>query len=105
MPSSVASNIPRLYETEDVPLAEKRIRVKYFTPWAGWTWYAAEYCPRRRLCWGLVVGLEVEWGYFALDELEDVRGPGCLRIERDLHFEPTTVEELVQREQIEGAIK
>lgn len=43
---------------------------------------------------GLVSGQEVELGYFALSELEQVRGPLGLPIERDLHFKPTTLREL-----------
>ena len=35
---------------------------------------------------GYVVGLEREWGYFVLSDLETVRGPLGLAIERDLYF-------------------
>ena len=38
------------------------------------------------LFFGYVVGHEAEWGYFRLSELEVVRGPGGLWIERDLYF-------------------
>lgn len=79
-------------------------QVKFFTPWAGWTWYASEASaeladgsemplsdPRARervdvLFFGRVFGLEDEYGYFRLSELASVRGPMGLRIERDLHF-------------------
>ena len=37
---------------------------------------------------GYVIGFEEEWGYFVLSELESIRGPGGLTIERDLHFRP-----------------
>jgi len=40
---------------------------------------------------GLVQGFETEWGYFVLSELESVRGPFGLGIERDLNFDPTTI--------------
>ena len=46
---------------------------------------------------GLVAGHEVELGYFALSELEEARGPLGLPIERDLHFEPTALTELMER--------
>jgi hypothetical protein len=68
-------------------------RAKYFTPWSGWTWYATEYDPAERLFFGKVVGLETELGYFGLDELASVRGPGGLRVERDEHFEPRPLSE------------
>ena len=32
-----------------------------------------------------------EWGYFSLSELQSVKGPFGLGIERDLHFEPKPI--------------
>ena len=43
---------------------------------------------------GYVLGFESEWGYFVLSELEAVRGPLNLPIERDLYFEPKRFSEL-----------
>jgi hypothetical protein len=78
--------LPPLYSTEHEgdPVA----RVKFFTPWSNWTWYGVEF-DGQDLFFGLVVGFETELGYFSLRELEGLRGPGGLRIERDLFFEPT----------------
>ncbi|MFH1726885.1 MAG: DUF2958 domain-containing protein [Pseudomonadota bacterium] len=59
---------------------------KFFTTWANWTWYATEYDPETRIFYGLVHGFENEWGYFSLDELEALKGPGGLGVERDLNF-------------------
>ncbi|GEM_PF-2588569 len=59
---------------------------RFFTPDSGWTWYATEYVPADRVFFGYVCGIEDEWGYFSLDEMESVRGPLGLGIERDLHF-------------------
>ena len=67
--------------------------LKLFTPWTSWTWYASEYDPAERLCFGVVVGHERELGYFSLAELEEIRGPGGLRIERDLHWKPRPIKE------------
>jgi hypothetical protein len=67
---------------------------KWFTPWAGWTWYVCEFNPEDGECFGLVDGLEKEAGYFSLAELEALRGPGGLRIERDLYWEPCRLSEL-----------
>lgn len=68
--------------------------VKFFTPWSNWTWYAAEYDPATRTFWGLVDGFDKEYGCFSLDELESLRGPWGLRVERDLHFKPTPLKGL-----------
>jgi hypothetical protein len=80
------ATLPALYATENVkdPVAQ----VKLFTPDAGWTWYITEYDPAERRAFGMVVGLETEIGYISIDELEAVRGPMGLKIERDLHWTP-----------------
>lgn len=77
---------PKLYETESIPIEEKTVIAKFFTPDANWTWYAVEYDPKQGMFWGLVDGLEKEWGYFTLTELHKVRGRLGLPIERDLYF-------------------
>jgi hypothetical protein len=83
--------LPKLgsLENERDPL----VPVKFFQPWGGWTWYATEYDPEDRVCFGLVDGFEQELGYFSLDELEAVRGPGGLTLERDLHWTPKPLSE------------
>lgn len=55
---------------------------------------ATEYDPAEGIFFGLVQGFEVELGYFSLAELEEIRGPGGLTIERDLHFEPRPLSEI-----------
>ena len=82
-------------------------QVKFFLPGGAWTWYASEGSPVDEngyfdtdkekvdfLFFGLVDGLELELGYFALSELESVRGQLGLPIERDLYFEPKSLREL-----------
>lgn len=59
---------------------------KFFTPDAGWTWYATEYDEAEEMFFGLVVGFEAELGYFSLAELESARGSLGLPVERDLYF-------------------
>ena len=60
---------------------------KYFHPRSEWTWYATEYNAADRVFFGYVRGFEEEWGYFSLDEMETVRDPVGLGVERDLYFE------------------
>ena len=69
--------------------------VKFFTPDSNWTWYATEFDGNDTF-FGLVDGLCKELGYFSLSELESVIGPLGLKIEIDLYFEPTTLEELMK---------
>ncbi len=80
--------IPNLYETES--LRNPMCHVKFFTPDSNWTWYIFEISKEDlNTCYGYVVGLESELGYFTIRELESVRGPLGLQIERDLTFKPT----------------
>lgn len=63
---------------------------KFFDPCGAWTWYVLEGEETEEGDWrfyGLVDGCEKEWGYFMLSELESVKGPLGLGIERDIHFE------------------
>jgi hypothetical protein len=100
------SKLPELYSGEEKG-EDALAQVKYFTPDAGWTWYASEgsyvdedgYYDTDKpkvdfIFFGLVDGLELEYGYFPLSELESVRGSLGLPIERDLYFEPKSLREL-----------
>lgn len=89
---TVQSQLPALYSQENNsnPIA----RVKFFTPWSNWTWYATEFDGEDTF-FGLVEGFEKELGYFSLSELQSITGPFGLRIERDLHFKPTPLKELM----------
>ncbi len=71
------------------------IQAKFYTPWAGWTWYALEYDPETRVFFGLVDGFEKEYGSFSLDELESINGPVGLKIERDLYFGTPKISEVI----------
>jgi hypothetical protein len=91
MTQEILHKIPALRATENIPLDQKIAHVKFFTPWTNWTWYGVEYDPDERMFFGYVVGLEKEWGYFSLDELEAVKGPFGLKIERDKYFDSQPV--------------
>lgn len=98
MTKELERQIPELYSQEKVE--DPLVRAKFFTPWANWTWYVTEYSAVapdgvERLCFGYVDGLEPELGYFSLDELEEVRGPLGLKIERDLYWTPVPLSEVV----------
>lgn len=87
---ALARTIPPIY-AQDGKGKEATAFVKLFTPWTGWTWYVTELDQETGECFGLVDGLERELGYFSLRDLEAITGPGGLRVERDLHFTPTTL--------------
>lgn len=81
----IKEKLPKLGATEHEE--DPIVVVKFFAPWSNWTWYATEFDGEDTF-FGLVLGFEKEIGYFSLKELESVRGPMGLRIERDLYFEP-----------------
>jgi hypothetical protein len=63
--------------------------VKFFTPDAGATWLISEIDESGDIMFGLCdLGHgSPELGYVSLSELEGVRGPLGLKVERDIHFE------------------
>ena len=83
--------IPPLYHNENNanPLAV----IKLFTPDSSWQLFIMESDGDDQL-FGLVAGLETEFGYTSLAELKSATGPMGLHIERDLWFHPTQVREL-----------
>src|SRR5436305_14031660 len=80
------ARLPRLYAQEAE--AEPVVYAKFFLPGTGWTWYVTEGSSQENdfLFFGYVVGQEREFGYFLLSELETVRTPLGLAVERDLAF-------------------
>ena len=92
MTDEVRESFPLIGANEELGL-EAKAQVKYFLPASFWTWYASEF-DGDDLMFGLVAGLAIELGYFSLSELESVSGPLGLPIERDLYFEPQTLQEL-----------
>ena len=80
------ARLPRLYsqEAESEPI----VYAKFFLPGTAWTWYVTEGEEQAGdfRFFGFVVGLESEFGYFLLSELESVTSPLGLHVERDLAF-------------------
>lgn len=97
MTEEIRKSIPKLYETENLPIEEKMAQVKYFSPYNGWRWYVVEFDGDDTF-FGLVDGFELEWGYFSLSELSSVAlgGNTLPAVERDLYFVPTSMKEVEQ---------
>lgn len=93
LPEEIAKKLPPLYATEKQGMTALA-QVKFFTPDSSWTWYATEF-DGEDIFFGFVIGLERELGYFSLSELESVRGPMGLPVERDLYFAPTPLSKLL----------
>jgi hypothetical protein len=80
------TQLPPLYSQEAEP--EPMVYAKFFLPGTGWTWYVTEGGAEGDdfLFFGFVVGLDSEFGYFLLSELEAARNSLGLGVERDLSF-------------------
>lgn len=75
---------------------------KFFSPVGAWTWYVLEAQKREDgdyEFFGIVVNGygEKEYGYFTKSELESVKLPFGLTIERDIYFSPSRVGDLIDR--------
>ena len=93
----LVSKFPPIYSNEEKDPKEILIIAKFFCPWNSWTWYATEYDPDSKKFFGFVRGLYDEMGYFSLEELESIRGPFALTIERDLYFGVHTMAEAMEK--------
>lgn len=82
---AILKALPKRYATEGIPLKDKKVICKFFTPDANWSWFVFEGEKEDDdfVFFGMVHGFEREVGYFTLDELKSIRGPLGLPIERD----------------------
>jgi len=75
------ARIPKLYETEEIPLKDKLIHLHFFI--GSCDWYVAEYENDR--FWGYVIlhddTLNAEWGYFSFHDLKNIKINGYFEID------------------------
>lgn len=88
----IRKKLPPLY-SQDGKGGKAVVHVKYFCPDSSYTFYGVEFDGEDTF-FGLVDGHCKEFGYFSLSELESVCGPMGLPIERDLYWQPKTLEEI-----------
>lgn len=86
--------IPRLYETEHIPVEEKMIYLHFFM--GGCDWFVAEF-DSDDLFWGFAIlngdYENAEWGYISFAELKSIRFRG-IEIDRDLYWTPTKARDI-----------
>jgi len=88
----IKKKLPKLYE-QDGKGGDAIVYLKMFCPDSDWTFFATEF-DGEDMFFGLVDGFEKELGYFSLKELQSVKGPLGLPIERDLYWQPKTLREI-----------
>lgn len=91
------AKLPKLYETEKAPLADKIIYMHFFAGPADW--WMAEYSADERLFFGYACLGDpemAEWGYVSFDELRELRfGPrDAMNADYDMHWKPKPVRDI-----------
>lgn len=102
-PDNIAlSQIPRLYQTEDITLAEKFIYLHFFL--GSCDWYIAEF-DGQDIFWGFAIlggdTMNAEWGYISLKELQDI-SINDIEVDRDLYWQPRKASEIEKIRQCRG---
>jgi hypothetical protein len=70
------------------------IVAKFFNPCGSQTWLASEYYGQDKTFYGYVTGMgDNEWGYFSLEELQQLKLPLGLSIERDIYTSEKRISE------------
>ena len=78
------------------------IVAKFFNPCGSATWYATEYDKENEICFGYVTGMAFdEWGTFSIKELESIKLPFGLGIERDIYFKENRFKEIIKEQDLE----
>ena len=76
---------------------EQKVVAKYFNPAGRGTWYLMNTEPGSDYAWGIVNLFEVEMGSFSINELESIKLPFGLGIERDILFEPMKSNDVLEK--------
>jgi hypothetical protein len=79
------NKIPRLYETEDIPLKDKLIYLHFFI--GGSDWFICEYDGKDMFFGYCVLNNDLEmaeWGYVAFSELKSLKVNGWLEVDCEL---------------------
>ena len=75
--------------TKGSDMDEQMVVAKFFDPMGSWTWYLMNMQDETgNYAWGIVKGHEIEAGSFSVSELQQIKRPFGLGIERDMYFEP-----------------
>jgi hypothetical protein len=87
--------IPRLYETENIPLQEKLIHLHFFI--GGCDWCIAEF-DGEDIFWGFVIlnddFVNAEWGYVSFNELREIKIDGWLEIDCEINWKARKASEI-----------
>ncbi len=87
--------LPSLYSQENN--RNQKAQVHFFDVFSNWNWYAIEF-DGEDIFFGLVIGLEKEFGYFSLSEFMEVnRTSKSNYIVKDTDFKPQSVKGIIRK--------
>lgn len=89
MTKELQVGLPKLYDTEKTKVGNKIVCIRYHEINSGWEWYLMEYNPDTKIAFGYVNGFDSEFGYFSIEEMEQID-----TIIRDEKFTPIKFSEL-----------
>jgi hypothetical protein len=95
---AILKALPTLDESAQLSISEQKVHCKLFNPAGAGTWYLTAYDPEEKLAFGFVnLGDPemAELGYISITELETLRLPFGLKIERDRHFDATPLQDVM----------
>ena len=93
----ILKRLPKLGTTSELSMSEVTVQAKLFNPMGAHTWYLIEYDPESKIAHAfcnLGDPQMAEIGDVSITELEELRLPLGLGIERDIHFEPRNLKEI-----------
>ncbi len=88
------AKLPRLYETEDIPLSGKPIHLHFFI--GGCDWHIAEYDGEDLFFGYAILNNDIEmaeWGYISFEELKAIRIPPGFEIDCEVFAPPLKASE------------
>lgn len=94
----IIDRTPKTYANAEKDSVETMVTAKFFDPAGSFTWYLTELDDDKDYAFGFVTSQfcpEGELGYFSINELEETKGAFGLGIERDLHFQPKSLKEVM----------
>ena len=88
----IRKKTPCIYGTENEK--DKIATAKFFNPCGVGTWYLVELDEDEDQAFGFVDLHEREYGYFSIKELENIKLPFRLKIERYRYSKPTPINKI-----------
>jgi len=88
--------IKRLAQLGDQDVPDPIIAAHFFDPCGSADWYVTAYYPEDNVIFGwaeIVPGMG-EWGYTSVAELQSIKGPLGIGIERDLYWKERKASEV-----------